>query len=102
MTYFEGGRIEIENKDLLKVKNKKKEDKPVLENGTIVFCRGSSGTCSFIGIVYDSSKILELEFGSSACINSDGYLHLGDTISYWTIEKVLKTRLIIDEILEEY
>ena len=45
MTYFEGGRIEIENKDLLKVKNKKKEDKPVLENGTIVFCRGSSGTC---------------------------------------------------------
>ena len=102
MKYIEGGRIKIEDKDLLKVKNKKNENKPVLQNGTIVFCRGNNGTGSFIGIVYDNTKILELENGSDAYINSRDYLHLGDTISYWTIEKVLKTRLVIDEIIDRY
>lgn len=99
MKYFEGGNLEIEDKDLLKAKNK--QEKPVLINGTIVFCRGNKGTDSFIGIVYDGSKVLELEHGSDAYINSDDYIHLGDTISYWTIEKVLKARLVIDEILAE-
>lgn len=42
MKYFEGGNLEIEDKDLLKAKDK--QEKPVLSNGTIVFCRGNKGT----------------------------------------------------------
>ena len=97
---YEKGRIKIEGEEKIKNPHKKK-NKKVLVNGTIVYCKGSGGTSSFIGIVYDNFKVLELECGSSAYINSDTYIHLGDTISYWTIEKVLKTKLIIEDILEE-
>ncbi len=92
------GRISIEGLEKIISKKNSKEKLP---NGTIVYCKGNAGTSSFIGIVYDSSRVLELENGSDAYINSDDYIHLGDTISYWTIEKVLKTRLIIDDVLDE-
>ena len=45
--------------------------------------------------------ILELENGSDAYINTNGYLHLGDQISYWAIERVVKAKLIIEDIIEE-
>lgn len=97
MKYIEKGRMEIvEN---FKTEPKKKKEKPVLRNGTIVFCRGSGGTNSFYGIVY-SRGVLELQYGSNAYIQKDGYLHLGDTISYWTIESVCKAKLIIEEVDE--
>ena len=99
MEYCDKGRTKIEG--LEKLKSKKSKNREVLSNGTIVYCKGNGGTLDFVGIVYDNSKVLELECGSSAYINSDDYIHLGDTISYWTIEKVLKTKLIIEEILEE-
>lgn len=95
MEYVEKGRMKIvEN---FKTESKKQKEKPVLKNGTIVFCRASEGAQSFYGIVY-SKGVLELEYGSDAYIRKDGYLHLGDTISYWTIESVCKTKLIIEEI----
>ena len=97
MEYVENGRMEIvEN---FKTSPKKKKEKPVLKNGTIVFCRGNDGTGSFYGIVY-SKGVLELECGSDAYIQKSGDLHLGDTISYWTIESVCKAKLIIEEIDE--
>ena len=97
MKYIENGRMEIvEN---FKTTPKKKKERPVLENGTIVFCRGNNGTNSFYGIVY-SKGVLELECGSNAYIQTNAYLHLGDTISYWTIESVCKAKLIIEEIDE--
>ena len=98
MEYVEKGRMEIvEN---FKTETKKQKKKPVLKNGTIVFCRGSGGTNSFYGIVY-SKGVLELEYGSDAYIQKSGDKHLGDTISYWTIESVCKTKLIIEEIDQE-
>ena len=97
---MEEGRIKIEGMEKIKEPHKKK-NKKALDNGTIVYCRGNGGTGSFIGIVYNNTRVLEIECGSSAYINSNTYIHLGDTINYWTIEKVLKTRLIIDDILDE-
>lgn len=97
---MESGRVEIVNKEILNQKSKK--EKIMLENGTIVFCKGMKGCSSFVGIVYGySNKILDLENGSDAYINSNDCLYLGDTISYWRIEKILETRLIIDKVLEE-
>ncbi len=98
MKYIENGRLEIVEK--YDKKQKAKKERPVLQNGTIVFCRGNGGTGSFYGIVY-SGGILELQCGSDAYIQTEGYLHLGDTISYWTIEKVCKSKLIIEGIVEE-
>ena len=98
MEYIEKGRMEIvEN---FKTEPKKQKKKPVLKNGTIVFCRASSGASSFYGIVYEQG-VLELECGSDAYIRKSGHKHLGDTISYWTIESVCKTKLIIEELTEE-
>ena len=99
MQYGEG-RTKIEGLDKIKSKEIKKK-REILENGTIVYCKGSQSTSSFIGIVYDNCRVLEIENGSSAYINSDNYIHLGDMVGYWTIEKVLKTRLVIDEVLKE-
>lgn len=94
------GRVEIVNKEILNKKSKK--EKIMLEDGTIVFCKGMKGCSSFVGIVYgNGKKILELENGSDAYINLNDYLYLGDTIRYWKIEKILETRLIIDKVLEE-
>lgn len=81
-------------------KKRKKIEKPILSNGTIVYCRGTAGTSSFYGIVYPKG-ILELENGSDAYINTNGDLHLGDQISYWIIERVVKAKLIIEDIIEE-
>lgn len=98
MKYLEGGRLEIVDSCIKK--NKKKIEKPVLQHGTVVYCKGNGGAGSFYGIVYENG-VLELECGSNAYINTREYLHLGDTIHYWTIERVIKARLVIDEILEE-
>lgn len=98
MKYLENGRLEIvENYN---EKDKKKKEKPVLQYGTIVYCRGNGGAGSFYGIVYENG-VLELECGSDAYINTREHLHLGDIVKYWTIEKVVKAKLIIDEVLEE-
>ena len=97
MEYIEKGRMKIvEN---FKTSPKKKKEKPVLKNGTIVFCRASGGASSFYGIVYEQG-VLELECGSDAYIRKSGYKHLGDTISYWTIESVCEVELIIKSIDE--
>lgn len=99
MKYIEDGKLEIEDK--IKPGKKKKVERPVLSNGSIVYCRGTCGTGSFYGIVY-SKGILELENGSDAYINTNGgYIHLGDQISYWVIERVVKAKLIIEDIIEE-
>ncbi len=98
MKYIEGGKLEIENK--IKTNSKKQKEKPILPHGTIVFCRGDRGTNSFYGIVYQNG-VIELENGSDACIHTNGNLHLGDKINYWTIEKVVKAKLIIEDIIEE-
>lgn len=80
--------------DNSKKKNKNKEP---LEHGTIVFCKGHDGTDDFIGIVYEYG-VLEFPYGSNAYINTTKPIHLGDRISYWTIEKVYKNaKLILDE-----
>lgn len=98
MEYIEGGKLEvIEN---IKMSEKRKKQKAVLPNGTIVFCRGTAGTGSFYGIVYPKG-VLELGNGSDAYINTSGYIHLGDQISYWIIEKVVKAKLVIEDIIEE-
>lgn len=97
MQYVEEGRLEIVEK--CSKKQKKKTEKPVLKNGTIVYCRGSEGTGSFYGIVY-CGGVLELECGSNAYIQTRDYLHIGDKISYWTIESVCKAKLIIEDIYE--
>lgn len=98
MEYVEEGRtniIEQYNK-----KDKKKIEKPVLKNGTIVFCKGHDGAGSFYGIVY-SNGVLELECDSDAYIRTRENLHIGDRISYWTIEYVCKSKLIIEGIIGE-
>ena len=69
MQYGEG-RTKIEGLDKIKGKEIKKK-REILENGTIVYCKGSQSTSSFIGIVYDNCRVLEIENGSSAYINSD-------------------------------
>lgn len=76
------------------------KEKPVLPYGTIVYCKGHNGAGSFYGIVYENG-VLELECGSSAYINTREYLHIGDTINYWTIESVCKAKMIIKDIIKE-
>lgn len=98
MKYIEGGKLEIfEDKKALKTI--KEKEKPVLPLGTIVYCQGSVGTGSFYGIVYPEG-VLDLENGSDVYIKTENYIHLGDTISYWTITKVVKSKLIIEDIIE--
>ena len=79
MKYIEGGKLEIIEKNI-KTEKKTKREKPVLPNGTIVYCRGTAGT---------------------GYINTNGYIYLGDQINYWIIEKVVKAKLIIEDIIEE-
>lgn len=98
MKYIEEGRIEIVEK--YNKKDKKKIEKPVLQNGSIVFCKGHDGAGSFYGIVYENG-VLELGCGSDAYIKTREYLHIGDRISYWTIEYVCKSKLIIERIIGE-
>lgn len=98
MEYIESGKLKIEEK--IEHKKRKKIEKPILSNGTIVYCRETAGTSSFYGIVYPKG-ILELENGSDAYINTNGDLHLGDQISYWIIERVVKAKLIIEDIIKE-
>lgn len=99
MEYFEEGRLEIEEK-CNQTSGKKKKEKPVLKNGTIVFCRGNDGTGSFYGIVYKNG-VLELECGSDAYISTNEHLHIGDRVSYWTIESVCKAKMIIEDYYTE-
>lgn len=98
MKYIEEGRIEIVEK--YNKKDKKKIEKPVLQNGSIVFCKGHDGAGSFYGIVYENG-VLELERGSDAYVKTRENLHIGDRISYWTIEYVCKSKLIIEGIIGE-
>lgn len=87
------GRLEIIDKS----KEKKTKPKERLPYGTIVFCRGTGGTGSFYGIVYEYG-VLELPYGSNAYINTKEGIHLGDKISYWIIEKICKNaELIIND-----
>ena len=98
MQYVEEGRtniIEQYNK-----KDEKKIEKPVLKNGSIVYCKGHDGTGSFYGIVYENG-VLELECGSDAYIRTRENLHIGDRINYWTIEYVCESKLIIERIIGE-
>ena len=85
---------------LTNIFGKKKKEKPVLKAGTIVFCRGNDGTGSFYGIVYRYG-ILELECGSDAYIKTNENIHIGDRISYWTIESVCKAKLVIEDYITE-
>ena len=98
MKYIEEGRTNIIEQ--YSKKNKKKTEKPVLQNGSIVYCNGHDGAGSFYGIVYENG-VLELECGSTAYIKTRENLHIGDRISYWTIEYVCKSELIIKEIIGE-
>lgn len=98
MRYINGGKLNI--KENSKVNKKAKIERPVLSSGTIVFCRGTSGAGSFYGIVYPKG-ILELANGSDAYINTSESIHLGDKISYWVVEKVVKATLTIEGIVEE-
>jgi len=78
-------------------KEKIKKEKEPLKHGTVVFCRGHNGTGSFYGIVYEHG-VIELPYGSTAYINTKQYLHIGDEIGYWTIERVCKNaKLIIED-----
>lgn len=98
MEYVEGGKLEIISN--IKTGKKSGKEKPILPCGTIVFCRGAQGVESFYGIVY-SGGVLELGNGSEVYIQTTDYMHLGDQISYWRIEKVVKAKLIIEDIIEE-
>lgn len=98
MKYLEEGRLEIVAKS--RKATKKKIEKPVLQYGAIVYCKGHDGAGSFYGIVYENG-VLELECGSNAYIYTKDYLHLGDRIHYWTIESVCKAKLIIEDYIEE-
>ena len=95
MEYLENGKLEI----IENIEERDKE-KAILSIGTIVYCKGSCGAGSFYGIVYPNG-VLELENGSDEYINTQEHLHLGDCINFWTIEKVVKAKLIIKEIIEE-
>lgn len=86
------GKMEI----IDKTKEKAKENK-VLSIGQIVYCKGGFGAGSFYGIVYENG-VIEIPNGSTSYINTRKTLLLGDTINYWTIEKVFKkVKLIIEE-----
>ena len=98
MKDIEEGRIKIVEQ--YNKKDKKKIEKPVLQHGSIVYCKGYDGAGSFYGIVYENG-VLEIECGSDAYIKTRENLHIGDRISYWTIEYVCKSELIIKEIIGE-
>ena len=57
MEYIEEGRTNIIEQ--YSKKDKKKREKPVLQHGSIVYCKGHDGTGSFYGIVYENG-VLEL------------------------------------------
>ena len=98
MKDIEEGRIKIVEQ--YNKKDKKKIEKPVLQHGSIVYCKGHDGAGSFYGIVYENG-VLEIECGSDAYIKTRENLHIGDRIRYWTIEYVCKSELIIKEIIGE-
>ncbi len=98
MKYIEEGRVGIIKR--YDKKEKKKEEKPILKHGSIVYCKGNNGAGSFYGIVYKNG-ILELPNGSNAYIETREKLHVGDRIRYWTIEYVCKSKLIIEGIVEK-
>ena len=98
MQYVEEGRTNIIEQ--YSKKDKKKREKPVLQYGSIVYCKGHDGATSFYGIVYENG-VLELECGSDAYIRTKENLHIGDRISYWTIEYLCKSKLIIEGIVRE-
>ena len=98
MEYVEEGRTNIIEQ--YSKKDKKKIEKPVLQHGSIVYCKGHDGAGSFYGIVYENG-VLELQCGSNAYIRTRENLHIGDRISYWTIEYVCKSKLIIEGIIGE-
>lgn len=98
MQYIEEGKVEIIER--YNKKDEKKIERPVLANGSIVYCKGHDGACSFYGIVYENG-VLELQCGSDAYIRTRENLHIGDRISYWTIEYVCKSKLIIEGIVRE-
>lgn len=80
--------MKIEKKEVETVKEKKP-----IPHGTVVYCKGNAGAGSFYGIVY-SGGVLELENGSEAYISTNEPIYLGDTISYWTIEKVCSSAIL--------
>lgn len=82
------------------VKKIKKIEKPVLQHGSIVYCKGHDGAGSFYGIVYENG-VLEIKCASTSYIKTRENLHIGDRISYWTIEYVCKSKLIIEGIIGE-
>lgn len=98
MKYIDIGRINIVEQ--CSEKDKEKIGKPVLKNGSIVYCKGHNTASSFYGIVYENG-ILELEHGSDAYIKTKEDLHIGDKINYWTIEYACKTKLIVEEMIGE-
>ena len=98
MNYIEDGRLKIVEQ--IKHTKKEKTESPVLKEGTIVYCRGIEGVRSFYGIVYGKG-VLDLKDGSDVYIRTDKCVHLGDRISYWTIEKVVKAKLIIEDVILE-
>ena len=86
--------VRIEIIDRSNIEEEYMEDLP---HGTVAYCRGTSGTGSFYGIVY-SEGVLELPYGSNAYIRTNEGIHLGDMISYWRIERVCKNvKLIIND-----
>lgn len=98
MEYIEEGRTNIIEQ--YSKKDKKKREKPVLLHGSIVYCKGHDGAGSFYGIVYENG-VLEIKCASTSYIKTRENLHIGDRISYWTIEYVCKSKLIIEEIIGE-
>lgn len=98
MKYIEGGKVEIIER--YNKKDEKKIENPVLRNGSIVFCKGNDGAGSFYGIVYENG-VLEIKCASTSYIKTRENLHIGDRISYWTIEYVCKSKLIIEGIIGE-
>lgn len=98
MEYIEEGRAEIIER--YNKKDKKKIEKPALKHGSIVYCKGHDGADSFYGIVYENG-VLEIECASTSYIKTRENLHIGDRISYWTIEYVCKSKLIIEGIIGE-
>lgn len=88
MEYIEEGRIKIVEQ--YNKKDKKKIEKPVLQNGSIVFCKGHDGTGSFYGIVYENG-VLELECGSDAYIKTREKLH--NSIEYLELQCIVNNRI---------
>jgi hypothetical protein len=60
--------MKIEKKEVETIKEKKP-----IPHETIVYCKGNAGVGSFYGIV---------------CIRTNEPFYLGDTVNFWTIEKI--------------